>query len=105
MSTLFPLPNTDLTVIQRSEPELGLNVDKERIQDHMPRPVKLDGTDKELEHPTVAVQPVKTEEQVTRDSATLDTSHQNHQVKCKHELSHPTGFAGPREREPWIRHL
>ena len=26
----IPLPNTDLTVIQRSEPELGLNVDKER---------------------------------------------------------------------------
>ena len=25
------LPNIDLTVIQRSEPELGLNVDKERI--------------------------------------------------------------------------
>ena len=41
----IPLPNTDLTVIYRSEPELGLNVDKERIRDHMPRPVKLDGTD------------------------------------------------------------
>ena len=27
----IPLPNTDLTVIQRSEPELGLNVDEERI--------------------------------------------------------------------------
>ena len=25
------LPNTDLTVIQRPEPELGLNVDEERI--------------------------------------------------------------------------
>ena len=25
------LPNTDLTVIQRSEPEVGLNVDKERV--------------------------------------------------------------------------
>ena len=25
------LPNTDLTVIQRSEPEVGLNVDEERI--------------------------------------------------------------------------
>ena len=35
----IPLPNTDLTVIQRSEPEVGLNVDEERIQDHMPRPV------------------------------------------------------------------
>ena len=43
----IPLPNTDLTVIQRSEPEVGLNVDEERIQDHMPRPVKLDGTDKD----------------------------------------------------------
>ena len=43
----IPLPNTDLTVIQRSEPEVGLNVDKERIQDHMPRPVKLNGTDKD----------------------------------------------------------
>ena len=28
----FPLPNTDLTVIQRAEPELGLNVDEERFQ-------------------------------------------------------------------------
>ena len=27
----IPLPNTDLTVIQRSEPELGLNVDEKRI--------------------------------------------------------------------------
>ena len=26
------LPNTDLTVIQRSEPELGLNVDEERTE-------------------------------------------------------------------------
>ena len=43
----IPLPNTDLTVIQRSEPEVGLNVDEERIQDHMPRPVKLDGTDED----------------------------------------------------------
>ena len=43
----IPLPNTDLTVIQRSEPELGLNVDQERIQDHMPRPAKLDGTDED----------------------------------------------------------
>ena len=43
----IPLPNTDLTVIQRSEPEAGLNVDEERIQDHMPRPVKLDGTDED----------------------------------------------------------
>ena len=43
----IPLPNTDLTVIQRSEPELGLNVDEERIQDHMPRPVKFNGTDED----------------------------------------------------------
>ena len=43
----IPLPNTSLTVIQRSEPEVGLNVDEERIQDHMPRPVKLDGTDED----------------------------------------------------------
>ena len=43
----IPLPNTDLTVIQRSEPEVGLNVDEERVRDHMPRPVKLDGTDKD----------------------------------------------------------
>ena len=41
----IPLPNTDLTVIQRAEPQLGLNVDEERIQDHMPRPTKLDGID------------------------------------------------------------
>ena len=27
----IPLPNTNLTVIQRAEPELVLNVDKERI--------------------------------------------------------------------------
>ena len=43
----IPLPNTDLTLIQRSEPEVGLNVDEERIKDHMPRPVKLDGTDED----------------------------------------------------------
>ena len=41
----IPLPNTDLTVIQGAEPELGLNVDEERIRDHMPRLSKLDGTD------------------------------------------------------------
>ena len=27
----IPLPNTDLTVIERSEPEVGLNVEEERI--------------------------------------------------------------------------
>ena len=39
------LTNTDVIVIQRAEPELGLNVDEERIQDHMPRQAKLDDTD------------------------------------------------------------
>ena len=34
-------------MIQRSEPELGLNVDQERIWDHMPRPSKCNGTDKD----------------------------------------------------------
>ena len=43
----IPLPNTDLTFIQRSEPEVGLNVDKERIRDHMPRLVKLDSMAKD----------------------------------------------------------
>ena len=38
----------------------------------------------ELKHPTFTVEPVKTEEQVTRDSVILDTSHQDHQVKCKY---------------------
>ena len=41
----IPLPNTDLTVIQRAESELGLNVDEERSQDYMPRPAKLNGRD------------------------------------------------------------
>ena len=27
----IPLPNTDLTLIQRSEPEVDLNVDEERV--------------------------------------------------------------------------
>ena len=43
----IPLPNTDLTVIQRSEPEVGLNLDEERVQDYMPRLVKLNGTDED----------------------------------------------------------
>ena len=30
----IPLPSTDLTVIQRSEPELGLNVDEENLRSH-----------------------------------------------------------------------
>ena len=43
----IPLSNTSLTVIQRSQPELGLNLDEERVRDHMPRPVKLNGTDED----------------------------------------------------------
>ena len=48
-------------------------VDEEMLQDHM-----------DLEHPTVTVEPVVAEEQVTRDPATLETNHQDHQVKCKY---------------------
>ena len=48
-------------------------INEEMLQDHI-----------ELEHPTVAVKPIETEEQVTRESATLDTSCQDHQVKCKY---------------------
>ena len=48
-------------------------INDEMLQDHM-----------ELEHPTVTVELVETEEQVTRDSVTLDTSCQDHQVKCKY---------------------
>ena len=44
----------------------------EMLQDHM-----------ELKHPTFTDEQVETEAQVTMDSATLDTSHQDHQVKCK----------------------
>ena len=40
-------------------------VDEEILQGHM-----------DLEYPMVAVEPVMTEEQVTRDSATLDTNAQ-----------------------------
>ena len=43
----IPLPNTDLTFIQRSEPEMGLKVDEERVRDHMPRTVKLNDTDED----------------------------------------------------------
>ena len=39
-------------------------VNKEMLQDHM-----------ELKHSTIIVEPVVTEEQVTRDSPTLDTDH------------------------------
>ena len=45
---------------------------EEMLQDHM-----------DLEHPTVTTEPVMTEEKVTRDLATLDTDHQDCQVKCK----------------------
>ena len=48
-------------------------INEEMLQDHM-----------ELKHPTVAVKLVVTKEQVTRDSATLDISHQDCQVKCKY---------------------
>ena len=42
-------------------------VDEDMLQDHV-----------DLKHPTVTVEPVVTEEQVTRDSATLETNHQDH---------------------------
>ena len=48
-------------------------VDKEMLQDHM-----------DLKHSTVAAEPVVTEEQVTRDMATLEANCQDHQVKCKY---------------------
>ena len=41
-------------------------INEEMLQDHM-----------ELKHPMVTVKPVKMKEQVTRDSATLDTSCQD----------------------------
>ena len=37
-----PLPNTTMTVLYRAESEMGLDVDKERIHDHMPRPAFLE---------------------------------------------------------------
>ena len=45
-------------------------VDEKMLQDYM-----------DLKHPTLAVKPVVTEEQATRDSATLDADRQDHQVK------------------------
>ena len=45
-------------------------VDEEMLQDHM-----------DLKHPMVTVEPVVTEEQATRDSATLDADRQDCQVK------------------------
>ena len=48
-------------------------VNEEMLLDHM-----------DLKHPTVASEPVVTEEQVTEDTATLETDHQDRQVKCKY---------------------
>ena len=48
-------------------------VNEEILQDHM-----------ELKHSMVTVELAMTKEQVTRDSATLDTDRQDHQVKCKY---------------------
>ena len=48
-------------------------VNEEMLLDHM-----------DLEHPMVAPEPVVTEEQVTKDPATLEADRQDHQVKCKH---------------------
>ena len=47
--------------------------DDDLLQDHM-----------EKEHPEVTDVQVRTEPQVTMDPTTLDTSHQDCQVKCKH---------------------
>ena len=41
----IPLPMTTLTVLHRDESEQGLDVDKERIRDHMPRPAHFEGRD------------------------------------------------------------
>ena len=46
-------------------------INDDMLQDHM-----------ELKHPMVTAELVETEEQVTRDAATLDTSRQDRQVKC-----------------------
>ena len=37
-----PIPNTTVTIVNRVESEMGLDVDKERIRDHMPRPAFLE---------------------------------------------------------------
>ena len=37
-----PLPNTTMTVLYRKESEMGLDVDNERIRNHMPRPAFLE---------------------------------------------------------------
>ena len=41
----IPLPMTTLTILQKDESEQGLDVDKERIRDHMPRPAHFEGMD------------------------------------------------------------
>ena len=48
-------------------------VNEEMLLDHM-----------DLEHPTVAPEPVVTEDQVIKDPATLEADHQDSQVKCKY---------------------
>ena len=48
-------------------------VNEEMLLDHM-----------DLKHPMVAPEPVVTEDQVTKDPATLEADHQDCQVKCKH---------------------
>ena len=48
-------------------------INDEMLEDHM-----------ELKHPMVTTEPVETKEQVTRDSATWDTSCQDRQVKCQY---------------------
>ena len=48
-------------------------VDKEMLLDHM-----------DLEHITVAPEPVLAESQVTEDPVTLEADRQDHQVKCKY---------------------
>ena len=44
----IPLPLTGITVIQKTESEQGLDVDRERVHDHMPRPVHFEGMDKAI---------------------------------------------------------
>ena len=48
-------------------------VNAEMLLDHM-----------EVEHPTVAPEPVVTKSQVTEDPATIEANHQDHQVMCKY---------------------
>ena len=41
----IPLPITNLTVVSRDESDQGLDVNKERIRDHMPTPAHFEGMD------------------------------------------------------------